>query len=198
MPEMILLETEESMEERITGLKRELSKVRTGRANPKMLDDVKVEYYGAMTNLNQIGNISVPEPSQLLVKPYDRSIVKDVTRAINAANLGVNPSNEGDQIRIVLPALTTERRKELTKDVKMWPQQMVNIRTYKKEALEDERVLKVIQEVKNILKDDGKVLVRASGTEPLLRVTLSCELQEDLDKYMDMIVSTIKKAAEEK
>jgi len=88
--------------------------------------------------------------------------------------------------------------KELTKDVKMWPQQMVNIRTYKKEALEDERVLKVIQEVKNILKDDGKVLVRASGTEPLLRVTLSCELQEDLDKYMDMIVSTIKKAAEEK
>jgi phosphoglucosamine mutase len=88
--------------------------------------------------------------------------------------------------------------KELTKDVKMWPQQMVNIRTYKKEALEDERVLKVIQEVKNILKDDGKVLVRASGTEPLLRVTLSCELQEDLDKYMDMIVSTIKKAVEEK
>lgn len=87
--------------------------------------------------------------------------------------------------------------KELTSDVKMWPQQMVNIRTHKKEALQDTRVLKAIQEVKDILKNDGKVLVRASGTEPLLRVTISCELQEDLDKHMDLIVSTIKKVAEE-
>lgn len=86
---------------------------------------------------------------------------------------------------------------ELTKDVTMWPQQMVNIKTHKKEVLQDERVLTVINEVKDVLKNDGKVLVRASGTEPLLRVTLSCETQEDLDIYMGKIVSTIKKVMEE-
>ena len=109
MPDMVLLETEEQMEHRLDSLSKELSKVRTGRANPRMLDDVKVDYYGALTPLSQIGNISVPEPSQLIVKPYDRSILSAVEKAINAANLGLNPSNEGTQLRIVLPALTKTR-----------------------------------------------------------------------------------------
>ena len=86
---------------------------------------------------------------------------------------------------------------ELTSDIKMWPQKMVNIRTFNKEILDDERVTKVVEEVKNILGIDGKVLVRASGTEPLVRVTISCETESDLDKYMDLIVSTINNVKEE-
>ncbi|MCF7925002.1 MAG: ribosome recycling factor [Candidatus Izimaplasma sp.] len=117
MPDMILLETEEQMTDRIDLLKRELSKVRTGRANPALLEQVHVDYYGVETQLSQIGKIAVPEANQLLVKPYDKSMVKDVERAINAANLGLNPNNEGDQLRIVLPALTKERREQLKKDI---------------------------------------------------------------------------------
>jgi len=181
MPEMILLETEESMEERITGLKRELSKVRTGRANPKMLDDVKVEYYGAMTNLNQIGNISVPEPSQLLVKPYDRSIVKDVTRAINAANLGVNPSNEGDQIRIVLPALTTERRKELTKDVRKLAEEFkVGVRNIRRDGNDS---IKKLEKAHEISEDDSK------GYQE--------DIQELTNKFSDLIDKLVKEKEED-
>ena len=78
MPDMVLLETEEMMENTIESLKKEFSKVRTGRANPKMFQDVKVDYYGALTPLSQIGNISVPEPTQLIVKPYDRSIATKI------------------------------------------------------------------------------------------------------------------------
>ena len=117
MPDMVILETEESMETRLESLSKELSKVRTGRANPRMLDDVKVDYYGALTPLSQIGNISVPEPSQLVVKPYDSSMLKIIEKAIMAANLGINPSNEGSQLRIILPALTTETRKAIVKDI---------------------------------------------------------------------------------
>lgn len=117
MPDMILLEAEEEMQSRIDMLKKELSKLRTGRANPALLQQVHVDYYGVETPLSQIGKITVPEPNQLLVKPYDRSMIKDVEHAINAANLGINPNNEGDQLRIVLPALTKERRVSLTKDV---------------------------------------------------------------------------------
>ena len=83
MPDMILLETEEQMEERLDGLKRELAKVRTGRANPKMFDDVKVEYYGVLTPISQVGSIAVPEPSQIIIKPYDSKIVKDVEKSIH-------------------------------------------------------------------------------------------------------------------
>lgn len=92
---------------------------------------------------------------------------------------------------------TKKSLKELTSDIKMWPQQMVNVRTFNKEILNDKRVVKVVEEVKEIFKLDGKVLVRASGTEPLVRVTLSCELESDLNKYMDLIVSTINLVKEE-
>lgn len=117
MPDMILLETEEEMTNRINMLKHELAKVRTGRANPALLEQVHVDYYGVQTPLSQVGKISVPEANQLLVKPYDKSMVSDVEKAINAANLGLNPNNEGDQLRIVLPALTKERREQLKKDI---------------------------------------------------------------------------------
>ena len=110
--------------------------------------------------------------------------------------------NTGDGLLVGIVLLkilqeTDKTLKELTKHITMWTQKLVNIKTHKKEILQDERVVSVIEEVKNILKDDGKVLVRASGTEPLLRVTLSCEKEEDLTKYMDLICGMINKIKEE-
>ena len=155
MPDMILLETEEAMEHRIDSLKKEFSKVRTGRANPKMFQDVKVEYYGALTPLSQIGNISVPEPTQLIVKPYDRSIIGDVEKAILAANLGVNPSNEGIQLRIVLPALTTETRHELTKHIKkLGEEAKVGIRNARRDGND---AIKKLEKNHEISEDDSKL-----------------------------------------
>ena len=110
--------------------------------------------------------------------------------------------NTGDGLlaSLILLKILTDTEKtlyELTKDIKMWPQELVNIRTFNKDILLDERVVQVVDEVKNILKDNGKVLVRASGTEPLVRVTLSCETQIELDKHMDKIVSMINLIKEE-
>ena len=154
MPEMIILETEEQMEHNIDALHRELAKVRTGHANPKILDSVKVDYYGALTPISQVGSISVPEPTQILVKPFDRSIVVDVEKAINAANLGFNPQNEGVQIRIVLPALTTERRKELSKKIhKMGEEFKVFIRNARRDGND---ALKKLEKAHEISEDDLK------------------------------------------
>ena len=110
--------------------------------------------------------------------------------------------NTGDGVLVAayLLKILHETKKsliELTSDINMWPQKMVNIRTYNKDIINDSRVLKVIEEIKNILKLDGKVLVRASGTEPLVRVTISCEIESDLDNYMELIVSTINSIKEE-
>lgn len=154
MPDMILMEAEERMEERCEQLSHEFAKIRTGRANPNMFSDVHVEYYGVPTPIQQVGNISVPEPTQLVVKPYDRSIVKDVERAILAANLGVTPNNEGDQLRIVLPPLTTERRKEIVKGIKKYGEEAkVSIRNIRRDAND---AIKKLEKDHAISEDDSK------------------------------------------
>lgn len=176
MPDMILLETEEAMENRIKVLKHDFSKVRTGRANPRMLDDVKVEYYGTLTPLNQIGNISVPEPTQIIVKPYDRSIVQAVEKAILAANLGVNPNNEGTQLRIVLPLLTKERRVELTKGVKkMGDEAKVSMRNARRDGND---AIKKLEKNSEISEDDCKLY--------------QDEIQDLTDKYVELIDELVK------
>ncbi len=109
---------EEKMLKAIESLKVELSKVRTGRANPSMVDGVFVEAYGTPTPMNQVAMISVPEARQLLIKPFDPSLVEAIERAINNSNLGLNPSSDGHQIRLNIPALTEETRKQYAKDVK--------------------------------------------------------------------------------
>jgi ribosome recycling factor len=150
---MILLEAEEEMARRIDMLKHELAKLRTGRANPALLEQVHVDYYGVETPLSQIGKISVPEPNQLLVKPYDKSMLKDVEHAINAANLGINPNNEGEQLRIVLPALTQERRKLLTKDVhKFLEESKIAIRNARRHANDQ---IKKMEKDHSISEDDS-------------------------------------------
>ncbi len=106
------------MEEAVDNVRGRLVKIRTGKATPALLDGVKVEYYGAPTPLNQLAAIAVPEPRLLTVKPFERAVIKDVERAILAANLGLNPANDGMMIRIQIPELTGERRKELAKQAK--------------------------------------------------------------------------------
>ncbi|MCF7927123.1 MAG: ribosome recycling factor [Candidatus Izimaplasma sp.] len=137
-PDMILLEAEESMKDRAKMLKKELSKVRTGRANPSMLEDVMVDYYGVDTPISQVGQITVPEATQLVVKPYDKSMVEKVEKAINKANLGINPNNEGELLRIILPAPTKERRQLLTKDVhRLGEECKIAIRNIRRDANAD-------------------------------------------------------------
>ena len=129
--------TKESMENTLKNLEKRFASVRAGRANPSSLDGVMVEYYGSMTPLKQLATISVPEATQLLIKPFDRSCLGAIEKAILAANLGYTPNNDGETIRIVVPALTEERRRELTKQVKaIAVDAKVSVRNNRHEALE--------------------------------------------------------------
>ena len=133
----IIKMTKESMENTLKNLEKRFATVRAGRANPSSLDGVSAEYYGSMTPLKQLATISVPEANQLLIKPFDRSCLGAIEKAILAANLGYTPNNDGETIRIVIPALTEERRRELTKQVKSIAEDAkVSVRNNRHEALE--------------------------------------------------------------
>ena len=136
--DMILLDLEDKMEKTIENLNKKFTTVRAGRANPSSLDGVMVEYYGAMTPLKQLATISVPEARQLLIKPFDKGSLGAIEKGIIAANLGYNPGNDGETIRIVIPELTEERRKELVKQVKAISEEAkVSIRNIRHDGLED-------------------------------------------------------------
>ena len=113
-----LEESEESMKNAIVYLEREFQKIRAGKASPQMLEGVKVDYYGVLTPIEQTANINTPDPRQIIVQPWDKSIISSIEKAILAANLGFNPKNEGEILRIVVPALTEERRKDMAKKAK--------------------------------------------------------------------------------
>lgn len=117
MIDLILEDTKERMNKAIESYRRDLSTVRTGRANPNMLDRVTVSYYNTPTPINQIAGISVVEGRQLVIKPYDKTTLKDIEHGIYEADLGLTPQNDGEIIRIMVPALTEERRKEFVKNV---------------------------------------------------------------------------------
>ena len=106
------------MEKSIDALLNEYASIRAGRANPHVLDKIKVDYYGTPTPIQQVGNISVPEARMILIQPWEKSLIRPIEKAIQTSELGINPSNDGSVIRLVFPELTEERRKELTKDVK--------------------------------------------------------------------------------
>ncbi|HPE00274.1 MAG: ribosome recycling factor [Candidatus Izemoplasmatales bacterium] len=136
MPETILLEAEERMEHTLQALHRDFSTVRSGRANPKMLERVNVSYYGVETPINQVASISVPEGNQIYIKPYDKSLVSEIERAIFGANLGVTPSNDGIGVRIVLPPMTEENRRNSVKIIhKMAEDSKVAIRNIRRDAI---------------------------------------------------------------
>ena len=156
----ILLVTEESMEKTINNLKERLTNIRAGRANPSMLDPVKVDYYGAETPLNQLANISVPEARKLQVKPYDKSILSEIEKAIYEANLGLTPNNTGDMIFISIPELTEDRRKELVKQVKaMMEEAKVSIRNARREGLDMVDKVDFPEDIAKHLQDEIQKLV---------------------------------------
>ena len=131
----ILLTAEESMEKSFDYLKKELQGVRTGRASTGLVDFIKVDYYGSQTDLRSIALVSVPEPTQLLIKPFDATTIQAVIKAIQAAGLGLNPMNEGKQIRLNLPPLSGERRQQLMGSLKkMGEDAKVAIRNARRDA----------------------------------------------------------------
>ena len=147
MQEDLIKETKEKMEKSMENLNKRMSTVRAGRANPSSLDGVMCEYYGVMTPLKQLSIISVPEGNQLLIKPFDKSALGAIEKAIIAANLGYNPSNDGETIRIIVPALTEERRKELIKQVKgICEDGKVAVRNIRPDAIGDAKDLELSED----------------------------------------------------
>jgi ribosome recycling factor len=116
--QMCLDEAQEGMEEALSHLEREFHKIRAGKASPQMLDGIKIDYYGTMTPIDQTANINTPDPRQIIIQPWDKSILGALEKAIMNANLGFNPKNEGEILRISVPPLTEERRLELVKKAK--------------------------------------------------------------------------------
>jgi ribosome recycling factor len=158
--EMIILELNEKMDKAIATLEKRFTTVRAGRANPSSLDGIMVEYYGSMTSLKQLATISVPEARQLLIKPFDRGCLKDIEKAILASNLGYNPGNDGETIRIIIPELTEERRRELVKQVKALAEEAkVAIRNIRREGLEDVSKLEVSEDEEKGLEKDIQDIV---------------------------------------
>ena len=149
----IIDEADLKMDDAVTYLKNEFSHIRTGKANPALISGVKVEYYGSQTPLQQLANITVPEPRMLMVSPYDKSSLNDIEKAIMAAGLGLNPMNDGDFIRTPLPILTEERRKELVKVAKDKAEQArVSIRNSRRDA--NDHIKKAVEE--HSLPEDSK------------------------------------------
>lgn len=147
---------EEKMKKTIAALESDYSTIRAGRANPHVLDKIMVEYYGTPTPLNQVGNISVPEPRLLQIQPWDTSLLKAIEKAINMSELGINPNNDGKVIRLVFPELTEERRKDLTKDVKKKAEaSKVALRNIRRDAMD---TFKKAEKAKEITEDQLKDL----------------------------------------
>ena len=141
--EMFLMDYEENMNKSIDYYKSELATIRAGRANPKILDKIVVDYYGTMTPLNQMANISVPEARMLLISVWDISQVKAISKAIELANLGINPTDDGKVIRLVFPPLTEDRRKEIVKDVnKLTENAKVSCRNARRDVLDEFKKMK--------------------------------------------------------
>ncbi len=140
---LCLEEAREAMQMTITHLDRELHKIRAGKATPDMLEGVKIEYYGTVTPLSQVSNITTPDPKQIIVQPWDKSILNIIEKAILAANLGFNPINNGEVLRIIVPVLTEERRRDLAKQVRIEAEKAkVSVRNIRRDANEEAKKLK--------------------------------------------------------
>jgi ribosome recycling factor len=165
------------MDKAIESLLTRFKTVRAGRANPSSLDGVQVEYYGVMTPLKAVATITVPEARLLVIKPYDKHALADIEKAIIAANLGYNPSNDGETIRIVIPQLTEERREELVKQVKkLAEEEKIAIRNIRKNAMDD-----IKEEAENEDEQDR----------------LEKQLQDQVNEYNKKIEEELKKKEEE-
>ncbi|GAB3069986.1 ribosome recycling factor [Salinicoccus sesuvii] len=182
MSESVLKDTKSKMQKSLDNLSRELAAIRTGRANSNMLDRVTVDYYGAQTPVNQLAGISVPEARMITVTPYDKGSVDDVLKAIQQADLGVNPTSDGTMIRITVPQLTEERRKEFVKDArKEGESAKVAVRNVRRDANDE---LKSLQKDGELTEDDLK-----GYTEDVQQLTN--DYIEKIDKMCDEKESSI-------
>lgn len=138
MADAVMNEAKQKMKKAEESLQRQLGQIRAGRANASLLDRITVNYYGAPTPVNQLASISVPEARVLMITPFDKSTIEDVEKAILASDIGLNPANDGNVIRLVIPQLTEERRKELAKDVKKEAENAkVAVRNVRRDAMDD-------------------------------------------------------------
>lgn len=169
---------EEKMTKSYDSMQREFVSIRAGRANPHVLDKIRVDYYGTPTPLQQVGNISVPEPRMLQIQPWEKSLLKAIEKAIQTSDIGINPINDGSIIRLVFPELTEERRKELVKDVKKKGEAAkVAVRNIRRDANEN---LKKMNKAGEISEDDQK------------------DLETKVQKMTDKYIADIDKAVDEK
>lgn len=146
---------QEKMEKTIAMLQDEFLTIRAGRANPHVLDKIKVDYYGTPTPIQQVGNISVPEARMIVIQPWEKSLLKEIEKAINTSDIGIHPTNDGSVIRLVFPELTEERRKDLVKDIKKKGESAkVAIRNIRRDAMDQ---IKKAEKASEISEDDLKL-----------------------------------------
>lgn len=148
----VLSELNDQFEAALSHLKRELVRIRTGRANPAMLEGVTVEYYGTPTPISQVATVKVPEPRLITITPWDKSVISDIERAINMSELGLSPNNDGTMIRLPIPTLTRERREELAKQARRYGEDAkISIRNQRRDAND---TLKSLEKEKEIGEDE--------------------------------------------
>lgn len=170
--------TENKMNKTINALEADFAAIRAGRANPSILDKITVEYYGAVTPLSQVSTISVPEAKTIIIQPWDTNILKDIEKAIQTSDIGINPNNDGKVIRLSFPPLTEERRKELKKGIsKRGEEAKVAVRNIRRDAIEEYKKQKKNNE---ITEDDLK------------------DIEEKIQKLTDKFVKTIETITGEK
>ena len=167
----------DKMQKSFDFLKDDLASIRAGRANPHVLDKIKVDYYGTPTPIQQVGNVSIPEARIIQIAPWDKTLIKDIEKALMASDLGITPSNDGAVIRLVFPELTEERRKQLAKDIR--------------KKGEDAKVA-----VRNVRRDGNDALKKLKGTE--VSEDEIEDLNDELQKITDKFIKDIDAAVEEK
>lgn len=169
---------EEKMNKTMNNLAEEYGGIRAGRANPHVLDKLRVDYYGTPTPIQQVANVNVPEPRMIQIQPWEASMVKAIEKAIMTSDLGINPTNDGKVIRLVFPELTEERRKELAKDVK--------------KKGESAKVA-----IRNIRRDGNDAFKKLSKSEDISEDEIK-DLEDALQKLTDKYIAKVDKAVEEK
>ena len=168
---------EDKMKKTMASLESDIATIRAGRANPNVLNKIMVDYYGTPTPIQQVGNVSVPEPRMILIQPWEKSMVKAIEKAIQTSELGINPTNDGSAIRLVFPELTEERRKELVKDVK--------------KKGEGAKVA-----IRNIRRDGNDALKKLKGSE--VSEDEIKDMEEEIQKVTDKFVKKVDEAVEAK
>ena len=181
MTNKLLVDAEERMKKSLEGVRREFSGIRSGKASPALLDTVRVEAYGQPVPLNQVGSVSTPEPRLLVVQPWDKSLIKAITKAIQTSELGLNPTDDGTVIRVPIPSLTEERRRDMVKMIsKLAEDGRVHVRQVRHDANKD---IKAQEHDGKVPEDEAK--------------RLTAEIQKLTDRHIGLIDEMLKKKTAE-